>query len=78
MEPEVEVRLKAPVVIVNPLEAIRAPAEVIVPVPVVEIFPDVVIASPAVAGERVVPVRFQNPKLPDVGAVEVSCLLPSV
>jgi hypothetical protein len=42
--PEVPVRFKAPVVKVNPLEAVRAPAELMVPVPVVEIFEEVVIS----------------------------------
>jgi hypothetical protein len=54
------------------------PARVSIPVPVVEIFPEVVTASPDVLGERVVPVLFQNPKLPDVGAVVVRILVPSV
>lgn len=40
-EPEVAVKLKAPVVWVNPLEAVKVPAEVMVPVPVVLIFPEV-------------------------------------
>jgi len=40
--PEVAVKFNAPVVRVNPFEAVRRPAEVIVPVPVVEIFPLVV------------------------------------
>ena len=57
--PEVEVSDKAPVVIVNPFEAVNVPAEVTVPVPVDEIFPEVVMLSPAVAGERVVPVLDQ-------------------
>jgi hypothetical protein len=38
-EPDVPVRLNAPVVWVNPLEAVSKPAEVIVPVPVVKILP---------------------------------------
>lgn len=57
--PDVEVRDKAPVVCVNPFDAVNAPAEVIVPVPDVEIFPEVVILSPEVAGDRVVPVLSQ-------------------
>ena len=39
--PLVAVRLSAPVVSVNPLEAVRSPAEVTVPVPLVEILPEV-------------------------------------
>ena len=35
--PEVAVKFSAPVVWVNPLEAVKVPAEVMVPVPVVEI-----------------------------------------
>lgn len=58
--------------------AVCPPARVNVPVPVVEIFPEVVMASPAVAGERVVPVLFQKPKFPLVGAVVVKTLDPSV
>ena len=41
IEPDVAVIDKAPVVWVNPLEAVKVPAEVIVPVPVVEILPEV-------------------------------------
>ena len=41
MAPEVDVRDNAPVVMVKPLEAVSVPAEVIVPLEVVEIFPDV-------------------------------------
>lgn len=76
--PDVPVMFVAPVVCVKPFDAVSSPADVIVPVPVVEILPVVVTASPAVAGESVVPVLFQKPKIPEVGAVEVSCLLPSV
>lgn len=39
--PEVAVRFKAPVVWVSPLEAVKVPAEVIAPEPVVEILPEV-------------------------------------
>ena len=39
--PEVAVKLSAPVVWVKPLEAVKRPADVIVPDPEVEIFPDV-------------------------------------
>lgn len=41
MAPEVDVRDNAPVVMVKPLEAVSVEAEVIVPLEVVEIFPDV-------------------------------------
>ena len=57
--PEVAVRFKAPVVMVKPFEAVKSPAEVIVPVPVEEILPEVVMLSPDVEGERVVPVLDQ-------------------
>ena len=57
--PEVPVRFKAPVVRVKPLEAVNNPAEVTVPVPVLEILPVVVTASPAVAGDKVVPTLCQ-------------------
>jgi hypothetical protein len=76
--PDVAVKFKAPVVRVRPLEAVRRLAEVTVPVPVVEIFPDVVTASPEVAGDNVVPVRFQNPIFPVVGAVVVNMSKPLV
>ena len=45
---------RSPVVTVSALLAVRSPADVIVPEPVAEILPDVVMASPAVRGERVV------------------------
>lgn len=51
--PEVVVRLIAPVVRVKPFDAVKSPAEVMAPVPVAEILPEVVTASPAVPGERV-------------------------
>lgn len=76
--PDVPVRFRAPVVKVKPLDAVKRPADVIVPVPVVEIFPDVVTASPALLGDNVVPVLFQYPSTPDVGGVDVSCLPASV
>lgn len=44
---------------VAPAEPVRRPAEVIVPDPEVEISPEVVISSPAVAGCRVVPLLVQ-------------------
>lgn len=59
MAPEVEVWDKAPVVIVKPFEAVKVAADVIVPDPEVEILPEVVMLSPAVKGERVVPVLSQ-------------------
>lgn len=64
MVPEVEVMDKAPVDIINPFDAVKSPAEVIVPVEVVEMLPEVVTLSPAVNGDRVVPVRVQYPILP--------------
>lgn len=76
--PDPAVKLSAPVVRVNPFEAVNSPADVIVPVPVAEILPDVVIASPELLGESVVPVLFQKPNTPDVGAVEVRPLVPFV
>ena len=76
--PEVDVRFKAPAERVKPLLAVTNPAEVRVPVLVVEILPVVVIASPAVPGERVVPLLFQNARVPVVGAVEVKFFEASV
>jgi len=76
--PEVPVRLIAPVVKVKPLLAVRSPADVTVPEPDVEIFPDVVIASPEVPGDKVVPALFQKANVPVVGAVEVRFLEASV
>ena len=52
--PEVPVRLIAPVVSVNPLLAVKRPADVTVPVPVVEIFPEVD-KVPAVVIDQVAP-----------------------
>jgi hypothetical protein len=46
-------------VIVAPVEPVSNPAYVMVPVPVVEILPLVVTASPAVVGESTVPRRLQ-------------------
>ena len=40
--PEVEVKLSAPVVKVKPLDAVKSPAEVIVPAPVAAMLPEVV------------------------------------
>ena len=62
--PEVAVRFKAPAVSVKPFEAVSRPAEVIVPEPVVETVPEVVIASPAVAVDKVVPLLVQYPWVP--------------
>lgn len=78
MAPDVDVRFKAPVVCVSPFDAVNVPALVTVPVPEVEMFPDVVTASPAVAGDSEVPVLFQKPRTPEVGAVVVKTLVPSV
>ena len=58
--------------------AVNKPAEVTVPVPVDEMFPEVVTASPAVFGESVVPVLFQKPMIPVEGGVDVKFLDPSV
>lgn len=55
--PEVEVMFSAPDERVNPLLAVRSPVEVT--------------ASPELLGDKVVPVRFQYPSIPDVGGVEV-------
>ena len=52
MAPEVAVMLTAPVVTVKPLEAVSKPAEVMVPVEVVLMLPEVVMASPALVGWR--------------------------
>jgi len=57
--PEVPVMLTAPVETVNPLEAVSRPAEVMVPDPVAEILPEVVMASPELAGDKVDPERDQ-------------------
>lgn len=57
-------REEAPPVIVNPVEPLRSPALVIVPVPEVEILPLVVTWEPLVTGLRVggvSPLLFQNP-----------------
>lgn len=51
---------------VSPAEPVNSPAEVMVPVPVVEMLPEVVTASPAVAGCRVVPDLDQYPTVPSV------------
>ena len=48
-------------VIVKPSCPVKSPAEVTAPEPDVEIFPEVVIASPVVTGERVVPDLDQYP-----------------
>ena len=57
-EPEALMLAAAPV-IVSPALPVRRPADVIVPLLVVDIFPVVVIASPAVAGCNVVPLLLQ-------------------
>ena len=61
MAPEVAVRERAPVVKVRPFPAVRRPAKVPVPVPVAEMLPEVVMASPALMGDKVVPVLFHQP-----------------
>jgi hypothetical protein len=71
-------RLIAPPVMVAPVVPVSNPAEVIVPVPEVEMLPLVVTASPAVVGDSTVPVLFQYPRLPVSGAVEVNVLVPLV
>lgn len=76
--PDVPVIFVAPVVCVNPFDAVSSPADVTVPVPLVETLPDVVTASPAVAGDSVMPALFQKPRVPVVGGVEVKLLDPSV
>jgi hypothetical protein len=71
-------RLTAAPVTDNPDDPVNNPAEVIVPVPLVEILPLVVTASPAVVGERIIPERFQYPRIPVVGGVDVNALVPFV
>jgi hypothetical protein len=71
-------KVTVPEEIVSPLEPVSRPADVIVPVPLVEIFPEVVIASPELLGDSVVPVRFKYPSTPEVGAVDVRFLDASV
>jgi hypothetical protein len=53
------VRFSAPVVSVKPFEAVKVPAEVIVPEPDVDIFPEVVTASPPVVVLKVAPLLDQ-------------------
>ena len=67
--PEVPVIFTAPVVTVRPLEAVRSPAEVMVPEPVAEMLPEVVIASPALLGLIVVEARDQKPTVPVLAVV---------
>ena len=55
----VALMLAVPPVIVRPALPVRRPALVIVPVLVVEMLPEVVTLSPAVAGWRVMPLRLQ-------------------
>jgi len=63
---------------VSPAEPVNNPAEVIVPLPLVEIFPLVVTASPLFVGESVVPILFQYPIIPVlVGSSQVKFPLPS-
>jgi hypothetical protein len=74
----VELIAAVPPETVIPAEPVKSPAEVMVPVDVVEMFPVVVTLSPVFVGERVVPVRDQYPMAPDVGAVDVRFFEPSV
>jgi hypothetical protein len=69
----VAVKLRAPVVSVSPFDAVNSPADVTVPVPDVEIFPLVVILSPAVDGERVEVALLldKNPTVPEVFVVVI-------
>jgi len=76
--PLVLVKFNAPLERVNPFEAVKSPANVPVPLPVAEILPLVVIASPLLLGDNVVPVLLQYPSVPLVGGVEVRLLDPSV
>ena len=76
--PLVELIFKAPVVSVSPFDAVRVEAEVMVPDPLVEIFPEVVIASPELDGDKLLPVLFQNPSVPEDGGVEVKFFEASV
>ena len=71
-------KLTAPPEISAPADPVNKPAEVTVPVPVVEISPVVETASPAVTGDRVVPDLSQYPIVPEDGGVEVYFLLTSV
>ena len=64
--------------IVAPVVPVNNPADVTVPVPVVEMLPVVVTSSPAVVGESTVPKRLQYPRIPVVGGVEVNPLVPLV
>ncbi len=69
--PEVAVMFNAPVVRVNPLDAVSSPAEVIVPVEVVEILlgvvsPEVAVISPEIVGVAVMAVGFMVKVVPDL------------
>ncbi len=76
--PEVLVKFKAPVVRVKPFDAVRSPAEVVVPDPVVDIFPEVVTASPVLEGDREVPVLVQNPCVPEpLDEIQLNTPVPS-
>jgi hypothetical protein len=68
---EEALRLTAAPVTVRPASPVRRPAEVMVPLPEVEMSPEVVMESPEVAGERVVvPLsRLQKPTVPEVSVV---------
>ena len=73
--PEVAVKFSAPVVIVNPLEAVKVLAEVIVPVLVVEIFPGVVI-FPEVNVTPVAPVIAPAPVMSSVSVFRILVKVP--
>lgn len=66
--PDVAVRFMAPLDRVNPFDALKSPADVTAPDPVVVILPEVVKLSPAVEGEIVdVPLFLvKNPTVPEV------------
>jgi len=67
--PEVPVMLTAPVEIVRPADPVRRPAEVIVPVPVVRMFPDVVAFPLSSIVSFVIPPDLISRAIPYVGAV---------
>ena len=71
-------RLIAPPLIMVPAVPVSNPAELTAPVPVAEIFPVVVTASPAVVGDSVVPDLCQYPSIPVVGGVDVRRFAPLV
>ena len=58
---EEALRLTVPPLAVKPAEPVKSPAEVMAPAPEVEILPEVVMASPALIGDKVVPVLSHQP-----------------